>query len=900
MSLDPGSSLGPYEIVGPLGAGGMGEVYRARDPRLGREVAVKVLPDSFSSDAEWSARFEREARLLASLNHPNVAAVYGFEKHGPAHCLIMELVEGETLAERLQRGRLEPDEAFPLFEQIADGLAAAHDGGVVHRDLKPANIKITPEGKAKVLDFGLAKTVMGADGSSVSLSMSPTMTALGTQAGTILGTAAYMSPEQARGKPVDRRTDVWAFGCVLFEALSGTAVFPGETVTDILAAIVRAEPAWEELPDGLPRPARRLLRRCLEKDPARRLRDLGDARLEIVEAMAGGTQSDGTSVQAAPASRSVRVPWILSAALTIALIAVAVTLGPGRSTESQPVRRLSLLFPQELGIDLRDSVGVAISPDARRVAVLGSVEGASRLFIREMDQVEPIEFRIGSDVADPAFSPDGRWIAFFSDQSLRKAEVSAGSASTFLAEATSITRGLAWGPDDTIVFCPDTTGALSRVPAAGGPVQQLTTLDKTERERTHRWPSFVPGGEWVLFTVGSLSSPEFYDDGNIDAVSLRTGERHTVLTGSSMAIATTNGQLIHARGGNLFATPFDPTTARTSGSPVLVQEAVDTRIQSGAVRFAIADDGTLALIHGTATTAPNRLAWIERAGDLVPLEIEPAPIYQPALSPNGRQVALFSNSGRTNDIRIYDLERGTLNRMTFEGGNVNPVWSPDGKQIAFGSSRGGGNGVFVTAADGSTESRSILETDRLSLPNAWHPDGSLLVVDHAGDNGNADLVVLPLDGGESYPLLNTEHDEFGAAFSPDGRWYAHVSDESGRHEIYVRPFPGPGGRWQISSNGGIEPLFSADGSEIFYLEEDKIIAVPLEVEGSAVRAGPPEIVFEGNFIRSVFDTSYSVTPDGKRFLVIVPLQDATQNTEVRIVFNWFEELRRRTGQGGGS
>jgi Tol biopolymer transport system component/tRNA A-37 threonylcarbamoyl transferase component Bud32 len=887
--------LSHYRLVEKIGEGGMGVVWKAEDTVLGRQVAIKVLPDDFVHDAERLARFRQEARLLASLNHPNIAAIHGLEESDGVRFLVLELVPGQTLAEQIARGSLSIEDALAVCRQIAEALEAAHERGIIHRDLKPGNVKVTPNGKVKVLDFGLAKA-FEAEASGTDLTHSPTLTSPQTRAGILLGTAAYMSPEQARGRAVDRRADVWAFGCVLFEALAGRRAFDGQTITDILAAVVRAEPDWDALPGTLPAALRRLLRRCLEKDPGRRLRDLGDACLEIDEALSDDAGGDAPAVVDAAArgagSRSRRLGRGVSTVLSVALVLALAALWQATRHVERPVRRLAVQFEDILGIGGNSPLGLAISPDGRRLAVVVRNEGTTRIVVRGLNMMEARPLPGTEGAASPFFSPDGEWIAFFSGGELRKIAVAGGSALT-LAAAGQVTRGGAWTPDGTIVFAPTTTLGLMQVQAEGGDPRPLTTLDEERQERTHRWPQVLPGGEWVLFTVGTLDSPEYYEDSRIDAVSLRTGERREILRGASVARVTAGGHLVYAHEGNLFAQPFDLDKVRPAGPAVLVHQGIFTSTTSGAANFDASLDGTLAYVPGSQSMPENLLSWVERDGTSVPAYSTPGPFSQPALSPGGRHVAIVRAGGKTSDVWVLDLDRGSLSRLTFESNNLNPVWAPDGERVTFYSVRGDGQGAIIwKPADGSAGEEILWEEEDQLLPNSWSPDGLHLAVNRQLPDGTSDIWILPLENDRKpFPFVEGRSDEFMGAFSPDGRWLAYVSDETGRFEVYVRPFPGPGGRWQISTDGGSEPRWSAQGREIFFRNADQMLVAPVE-PGPTLRAGTPRVLFEERFLAYIWNVSYDVAADGERLLMVQTLDESAAPDRVHLVLNWFEELNR--------
>ncbi len=641
MTLTPGTRLGPYEILAPLGAGGMGEVYRARDARLGREVAVKLLPGDLAADPERHARFEREAKVLASLNHPHIAALYGLEHVDGRHALIMELVEGEGLDERIARGAIPVEEAIPIAVQIAEALEAAHEKGIVHRDLKPANVKVRPDGTVKVLDFGLAKA-WDEPADTSDPAHSPTVTGVYTRAGVLLGTVAYMAPEQARGKQVDKRADIWAFGCVLYEMLSGVPAFGGDTVADAIAAIVTRDPDLERLPPDLAAPVVRVLRRCLERDPKRRVRDVGDARLEIEDALRGLPPASVASAE--PTTRSQRrgivwLPWVLVTALSVAVLWGWRHTGGRPTSEGRGPVRLAVPLPE--GVSLRYEVDnqqqvVAVAPDGSRLAFVGAQGGTSRLFVRPLEAADAVPLTGTENARDPAFSPDGQSIVFVADGKLRRVSLAGGLPEPICASGDS--RGVAWGPDGTIVFAPTVNSGLMKVAAEGGEPKPLTALSGDGNERSHRWPEILPDGTTVLFTVGSQGKAGDYEDSAIDAVSLSSGRRWRVFSGASLARYSPSGHLILSRLGTLSMVPFDLATGQVRGAPVPVLEGVGGEPRSGVSYFDLTATGSLVFVSGVAGERPRRLVRM-RGGRIEPLGL-PAGLYRSVrVSPDGTRIA---------------------------------------------------------------------------------------------------------------------------------------------------------------------------------------------------------------------------------------------------------------------
>ncbi len=910
MTLTPGIKLGPYEIVGALGAGGMGEVYRARDTKLGREVALKVLPQEFAADAERMARFEREAKVLASLNHPNIATIHGMEESGDVRALVMELVPGQTLAELLMTstgtpGRVMPlDEALPIAKQIADGLEYAHERGIVHRDLKPANVKVTPDGIVKILDFGLAKALEGEGAAAGDPSSSPTMSRLATQAGIILGTASYMSPEQAKGKAVDRRADIWAFGCVLYEMLTGHKPFDGETVTDILAAVVMKGPDWRAFPAGTPPAIVRLLRRCLTKDARERLQAIGEARIAIQKVEKGETELvSGSAVilpppASVPAWRRAR-PWAVAAALAALLAGAIVYFTVGQKAPAEPVTRFAVTLPANQALADVDSLTVAISPDGRTLAYVGVDGNSTGLYVRRMGSLDVKLLPNTRGATGPFFSPDGQWIGFFADGKLKKISVDGGAAIALADADPTVERGGTWSSDGNIIYSPDFSSGLMRVSATGGTPVPVATPDNQKGERSFRWPQGLPDGKHVLFTVGTMNNPGYYGDATIDAVSLATGKRQVVLKGASMARYVAPGELVYAHDSVLYAVPFDPASLRVTGTPVPVVDQVSGNSGSGAAFFAVAANGTLAYAPGSNVSAQTNVVWIDRQGTVTPVPLPPNAYSMPRLSPDGKEMALTVGPGlgsQANDVGIYDFARKTFNRLTFGGGRFLAVWTRDGKQVTYARQGGGSNGIYSKPADGSGAAQLLWATGGqvTMIPSSWTPGDKALIVDEQGTATRGDILLWTPGIKTSQPILATSANEYDPQISLDGHWLAYVSDESGHDEVYVRAFPGPGGMWQISAGGGSAPVWRKDGRELFYISGDKMMAVDIQTQPT-FSAGTPHELFHGGFEQSNFPfTGYDVSLDGKRFLMIAPSGNDQGRTQINVVLNWANELRRLT------
>ncbi|HWK11698.1 MAG TPA: protein kinase [Vicinamibacterales bacterium] len=897
MSLAPGTRIGSYEITGLLGAGGMGEVYRARDARLNRDVAIKVLPAAFSADPERVARFEREAQTLASLNHPNIAQVHGVIEQPLA--LVMECVEGEDLAQRISRGALPIDEALAIARQVAAGVAAAHERGVIHRDLKPANIKISPDGSVKVLDFGLAKVIGRDDSDAADLANSPTFSNIPqmTQMGVILGTAAYMSPEQARGKRVDQRADIWAFGCVLYEMLSGHKPFHGEddSLATVLARILEREPDYAALPAATPPSVRRLIRRCLEKNPARRLASAHDAGLEIDD-----TELAAQPITVAAGRRTAggALPW-MAGVLALALVGTSVALWRATRPSAVHVMRYDIRLPSKGSLSLTQWPPLAISPDGNTVVFAVGSEGGTQLFLRSRDDATAKAIPGTEDATSPVFSPDGRWLLFAAGRDLKKMMI--GSGPTTIAEVGGANRGATWLEDGSIVYSPDATTPLLRIPPAGGAAQPLTTMNTQKGERSHRWPVALPGGKAVLFIVGLNSSPDDYNNADVDAVMVATGERRHVLAGASF-VQYASGHLIFMRNGSINAVSFDADSLRVTGTPVPVVNGVAGDVTTGAAAFACAEDGTLVYAAGASGTNGNmrRLVWADRTGAVEPLSLPPAFYNDQRISPDGSRFAVVDGASGSGDVWIYDVARKTFTRLTFERTIATPVWSPDGRSVLYASIDAASDRTtfYRKPVDGSRDQEKLATVDGRSFLLSVNPAGDrLMIVKTTSTQARvADILSLSIRDGVEAPLVATSADEYSGSKSADGRWLAYESNESGRYEVYVRDLREGGGRWQISTAGGEEPRWSADGRALFFRIDDRLMQATVAA-GESFAAETPTKLFDGLFnLRSDTGVSYDVDPKTGRFLMTRPA-DLTASASVSsldVVLNWVEELRRLT------
>ena len=908
MRLSPGSSVGPYRILASLGAGGMGEVYRAEDIRLGREVAVKVLHELTSDNPEYRSRFEREARVLASLNHPNIATLHGLEEVGEATLLEMELVPGETLAERIARGPMQADDSFPIFKQIAQALEAAHERGIIHRDLKPSNVKVTPEGRVKVLDFGLAKAFESDRAESSSNAAMFTTT---TQRGLILGTAAYMSPEHVRGKVLDRRTDIWAFGCMFFEALTGKPPFASETISDTLAAVLREEPDWRALSHA-PMAIQRLIKRCLRKDPNTRLHDIADAELEIEDAVA----ESAPLVVPVPGREPYRVSRKKTliggaAALVAALAIVAAGFMLGRREQASgetALARLTIALPSGHQIAQGSLAPMAVSSDGRRIVYAAlQREGRTQLFIRPIDQDEPVAIAGTEGASAPFFSPDGRWVGFSANGMLQRVSLDGGAALR-ICETPSILSAI-WGGDDTIVFASAASPAgLWRVAAGGGPPERITTVDTSANEVQHAYPRRLPNGD-VLFGV-------ITDRGwHLATLSLATKQVRALGqpgSGGAGAQYVQTGHLVYASTGGLVAVPFNVNTG-VSGSPLPLRERPDVD-PSGSAAFAISESGTLVYVPKPAALPVRSLLFVERSGGATLVSETRAAYEHPRMSKDGRRIAVAIASDNGSDIWIYDLTGGRRTRLTSGGVNRFPIWAPDGQHVTFQSARSGSATLYSRSLDAGSEPEALIRSSSdpsgLSrslagvlpgtmplftasnphVPMSWSPTDKSLAFDERKPSAERDIWILP-PGGEPLPFLMTPFDEFAPAFSPDGKWLAYVSDESGRAEVYVQPYPGPGAKWAVSTEGGTEPAWSPDGRELYFRHRDQLVAVAVTA-GPEFRAGRSTPILESRYETIEGARDYDVSPDGKGF-VVIRSEGAVEPDRFNVVLNWFTELRAR-------
>jgi Tol biopolymer transport system component len=907
MFLPAGTRLGPYEILAPLGAGGMGQVYRATDSRLKRQVAIKILPPALAADPDRLARFQREAEILASLNHQHIAAIYGLEHSSNVKALVMELVEGPTLADRIAQGPIPIDEALPIARQVAEALEAAHGQGIIHRDLKPANIKVREDGTVKVLDFGLAKlTELATSGRPVEsdLSQSPTLTspAARTEMGIILGTAAYMSPEQARGRAVDKRTDIWAFGAVLYEMLTGARAFDGEDVTEMMASVVKSTPNWSALPADVPPHIVTLIQRCLEKDRNARIGDIAVARflLEDQATVSGFPAAEiaVAGVKTTPRWRQA-MPWALAAMLIGTVIG---WLLPRRPADTRPVMHLQMsLLPADnlvgsVASGRPSRTGMALSPDGRRVVFSAERGTGTQLYVRELDDAEATPVAGTGGARGPFFSPDGAWIGFWAGNTIKKVPTAGGPVAAIPDTAIGVGWGATWAEDGSIFFAGNS--GISKVLSGGGTPATVTTPDASKGER-HLLPYALPGGKALVFTAVAGE----WDAASVVLHSLDDGEQRVLIQGGADARYVSTGHLAYMKSGTLMAVPFDLQSQEVTGAPVALIEGVMQGVnapngadETGAGQFVISASGTLLYaLGGIGPIREQSMVWVDRTGAAQPVTaVRPGPYLIPRLSPDGQKVAVQARRGasRVTDVWVCDLVRGTPTRLTFDGNNTPAVWSPDGKRLAYATD---GN-IYTISSDGGGKPERLAANPH--PPASWASTNVIALLDRSESPG---IWVLPTSGDDRTPrrFLESRFNLVFTEFSPDGRWMTYVSNESGTLEVYVQPYPGPGEKIRISINGGSEPLWTRNGREILYrastLDRRQFWSVAIRSLSPFV-ADAPRLLFEakpGEYDSTVPFRGWDATADGQRFLLLrlIPLTDSPV-TAMHVVLNWTEELKR--------
>jgi Tol biopolymer transport system component len=881
MPLMNGTKLGPYEIISPLGAGGMGEVYRARDSKLGREVALKVISEQFANDAERMARFEREAKVLASLNHPNIAHIYGLEDSGGVRALVMELVEGQTLAERIPRGPIPLEETLSIAKQIAEALEFAHERGIVHRDLKPANVKITPDGTVKVLDFGLAKAIEETS-TTEDISNSPTLSMGATRAGVILGTAAYMSPEQAKGKSADRRADIWSFGVVLYEMLSGKQMYSGETAPETLAHVITKDPSWENLPASTPTAIRHLLERCLTKDPKARLQAIGEARI-IIERYLTNRGASTSSIErigaAQPASGSI-LPWAVAALAVAAALIVA--WAPWKQAQVEiGTARLSFVPQSEILFSDTQADTVVVSPDGQKLAFTGkSPQGKLQLWVRALDSNDAQMLPGTEGAIEPFWSPDSKSIAFGAKGKLKRVDLSHGTAQT-LCDAARLTGG-SWSTKGIIIFGPDYRTALFQVPAAGGEPKSATVKNSERGDDQHSHPFFLPDGNHFLFRININPGSKGIWIGSLDSPAV-----NQLLPDNTIAAYAPPGWLLYVHNEVLVAQEFDAGTMKLKGDThPLVTKAAGLIGGTGGT-FSVSENGVL--VWNGAWDHDYQLIWLDREGKEIgvagPVVRQSRDGQQPRLSPDGTRVAIK----RDNDIWVIDLTHGIPTRLM---PGQSPIWSPDGKKVALLD----GQGLSEMPANGVGDAETLLKG--VNPPADWSQDGRFIIFWRRGDKTRSDIWVQQLSGDKkAYPILNSEFDEINPRLSPDGKWIAYSSDETGDHEVYVRSFTADGkagtDKKRISTGGGSAPVWRRDGEELFYLSGDnQLMAVSVRKSGTEVSYGAPAPLFKLRTLSSSVFWAYDAVADGKRFLVGMLVADG-KSVPPTVILNWTAELNKK-------
>jgi Tol biopolymer transport system component len=897
LALPPGSRIGPYQLASRIGVGGMGEVYRARDTTLNRQVAIKVLLPAVANDPDRLARFRREAQVLASLNHPHIAQIHGFEEADGVRALVMELVDGPTLADRIAGGAIAMAEALQVATQIAEALEAAHEQGIIHRDLKPANIKVRDDGTVKVLDFGLAKALDTQSGADVDATSSPTLSAHATATGLILGTAAYMSPEQARGRAVDRRADLWAFGCVLYEMLTGQRAFPGEGVSDTIAHVLMKEPDWTALPADTPALIRRLLRRCVEKDRKQRLDSATAARLEIDEARANPSagaharEPVPTSVirEAEPfrLKRRERVAWFVAvASIVAALAAVVVAMLSWRAAAPElAVLRLDMTTPQT-----SDPASFALSPDGRQVVFVAAGDGASQLWLRRLDQTtaQPLPGTEGATF--PFWAPDSRAIGFFADAQLKRLDLPGGKAQELAHAANGV--GGAWSRDGVILFGANVISGLLRVPATGGTPTPVTR--PAPGELGHRFPQFLPDGRRFIFWVG----PSPPDVQGLYLGSLDAPEKHRLVAADGSGAYADPGYLLWPRQGVLVAAPFDAARGMLSGNAVPIVPVVGANVTSNRTAFSVSSAGLLA--YRTDVTGRSRLVWVDRSG-MVVRQLGPPDentLLYPEPSPDGQRIVVQRTVQGNMDIWQIDAARGIPSRTTFDTSvDSTAFWSPDGNRLIFRSNRNGVYDFYQKPATGSGDEQPLFASSDDKIPSDWSTDGRFLLYVNEHKETGRDLWALPIEPqgvGTPIPLVRTRFAEDQGQFSPDGRWIAYRTNESGLDEIYIQAFPGPGSKARVSTQGGSQPRWRRDGKELFYVATDgRLMAVPVALSptGQAPDIGAPVALFAARLTaRGAPKQQYAVARDGQQFLMVVSADD-TIASPITIVQNWLAGLQ---------
>jgi eukaryotic-like serine/threonine-protein kinase len=894
MPIDRGARLGPYEFIEPAGAGGMGEVWRGRDTRLDRTVAIKVLPPEFAKNAQLRLRFEREAKAISSLNHPHICTLHDVGLSGmisssgspvsseeDVHYLVMEYLEGESLAERLTKGPLPLEQVLKYGRQVAEALDAAHRQGVIHRDLKPGNVMITKAG-AKLLDFGLAKSASEARAPIEGLTNVETAHRPLTQEGTILGTFQYMAPEQLEGLEADPRTDIFALGALLYEMATGRRAFQGTSKTSLIAAIVSAQPPpISQITPMTPPVFEHVVRKCLEKDPDDRWQSARDVASELQWISEVGSLADVPSFLTRRKGRKSRALWmaagVVAGAIAVSAAWIAVA---GRAEPAGRITHFSIAAPKETLFLLQGVQSFAVRSDGG-IAYIGRSETGPGLFFRKPDDFAPTAIPGTERLRAVTFSPDGRWLAFFRDGKLKKVSVE-GGLPIDLCDAPSL-NGLWWG-GDTIYFTATFSEGIWSVPEGGGVPTRVAATNPAANERALLWPQLLPSGRHLLFSAWTGGS---FDDSKIMMHSLETGERRVVINGGTFPRYVETGHLVYARAGTLFAVRFDPAKGVVHGAPVPVLHNVATGVLNGEAHWTLAGDGTLLYASGGVIAEEKDLVWVDLQGEQTPGDTVRRNYGSVRVSPwSGRIAATLE--GSTFDVWILDPERGSANRVSFGGDDADPVWSPDESRLAWSSSRGGLTQIFMRVVDGSMPEEQLTNLEERASPTSWSPDGSVLLFDRTSTAENqSDVWLLPL-GSEPRALIQTPFHEFGARFSPDGRWVAYGSNESGEFEIYVTPYPGPGPRWKVSTGGGDLPVWSGSGDRIFYRWGRRYFAVDFR-SGPPVSFSTPRLLFES----ADYERSFDASADGERLLMVRTDRDHRTTSTLNLIANWTDELKRR-------
>ncbi len=875
MLLESGTKLGAYEILGRIGAGGMGDVYRAADKRIGREVAIKVLPSNFSQDPDRLARFEQEARAAGMLNHPGILNVYDIGHENGTHFLVLELLEGETLRDKL-KSALSQRKTIDYALQIAKGLSAAHDKGIIHRDLKPENLFVTNDGRVKILDFGLAKLTQ-TEAPAAEHSKLETGVQLSTP-GMILGTVGYMSPEQVRGKPSDARSDIFSFGVILYEMISGKRAFHADTAADTMSAILGKEPSdLSETNPNLSPAMNRIVEHCMEKDPAQRFQSMHDVAFYL-ENLSGVSTTSIAAPAVAPTHSRIKslLPWLV--ALMMTLFAAIALFSPTRKEIPKSEKAvMRFMFPLEgtQRATFNAYGSLAMSPDGSSVVYTGVEDQQIRLYLRNLNTFESRPIAGTEGARAPFFSPDGKWLGFFTAHELKKVQLSGDTPVTLTRIANP--RGASWGDNGTIVFSPFYYAGLNKISADGGTAQSLTTVDKSKGERNHRWPFVLPGGKVALFTIGHGGR---WSDATIGAVRVDTGERKVVLQGGFGARYLPTGHLIFGRGDALYVIGFDPEKLETYGDSVMLVSGVSEN-GAGSLEYAFSQNGILiTLPAGASYDEGGTTAILNRKGERLPGPLDSVVLSDPQFSPDNSRLAGF----RKFEIWIYDLARGTSTRLTSEARTGWPKWTGDGKRVAYASERLGLWNPFWRAADGSDQEQVVIKNESVLVPTKWSRDNKKLLLFKDSQQTDTDVMVFDTSDGKLHDLVATPASETDGIFSPDDKWIAYTSDESGRDEIYVRSFQGPPGRWLVSTNGGTNVMWKQQ-NEILYRVGKKVMSVPIQTSPS-FSAGTPELLFEGAYLQM------DVTSDHQRFVTTVQKEKDRQD-HLNVTINWFEEVLKR-------